>query len=186
MFWDDCTLKRVLCTVKALLSRNPPRNRCGLFKVYPLGKGYTYIHVTCRLFYVRWSTFFNSHFFLFIYNINLLQEFWWLQASSGDYKQVLVITSKFLYTYYGVCMCDYPWSAPHVLPIFGLPCLVHCPSVLVVNCSESSGYGCDAGFVFFSAITGSLRYVHGLQKDTYYLFPSCQSFKVYVCPRDAG
>jgi hypothetical protein len=96
---------------------------------------------------------------------------------------VLVITSKFSSTYYGVCMCDFPWCAPHVLPNFGLSCLVHCPSVLVVNCS---GYGCDAGFVFFSDITGGLRYVHGLQIYTYYLFPSCQSFKVYVCPREAG
>jgi hypothetical protein len=67
-----------------------------------------------------------------------------------------VITSKFWYTYYGVCICDFPWSTSHVLPNFGLPCLVHCPSVLVVNCSESSDYGCDADFVFFSATGGGI------------------------------
>ena len=50
--------------------------------------------------------------------------------------------------------CVFPYSAPHVLPNFNSPYLIHCPSVLLVNCSESSGYGCNAGFVFFSVITG--------------------------------
>ena len=38
MFWNDCVLTRVVCTVKAFfLSHSPPRNPRGLFKAYPLG-----------------------------------------------------------------------------------------------------------------------------------------------------
>ena len=66
-----------------------------------------------------------------------------------------------------VCMCVFPCSVPHVLPNFNSPCLIHCPSVLLVNFSESSSYGCDAGFVFFSVITRriNLRWFESVERD---------------------
>jgi len=84
----------------------------------------------------------------------MLQVFWCLQA-------------MFLVHELSVCMCVFPCPAPHILPNFNSPCLIHYRSVLLVNCSKSSGYGCDAGFVFFLVITGGLRCVHGLQTYTY-------------------
>jgi hypothetical protein len=73
--------------------------------------------------------------FIYLFVCNLLPEFWWLQA-------------VFLVHVLSVCMCVFPCSAPHVLPNFNSPCLIHCPSLLLVNCSKSSVYGCDACFVF--------------------------------------
>jgi len=70
--------------------------------------------------------------FIYLFVCNLLQEFWWLQA-------------MFLVHLLSVCTFVFPCSAPHVLPNFNSPCLIHCPSVLLVNCSKSSGYGCELG-----------------------------------------
>ena len=114
----------------------------------------------------------SGTFLIYLFVYNLLQGFWWLQA-------------MFLVHLLSVCMCVFPCSAPHVLPNFNSPCLIHCPSLLLVNGSKSSGYGCEAGFVFFSVITGGLRCVHGLQNIRTSCFLALTVVQVYGGPRIA-